>query len=106
MTPEMLRLTSCVPAEACWVFSAISRVALPCSVTAVEIRSVIEFISPIVSAIVLIAETASPVTDCISVTWLAISSVAFAVWFARFLTSDATTAKPLPASPARARSGR
>ena len=33
-----------------------------------------------------------------------ISSVAFAVWLARFLTSDATTAKPLPASPARAAS--
>ena len=32
------------------------------------------------------------------------SSVAFAVWLARFFTSDATTAKPLPASPARAAS--
>src|ERR1700680_1437925 len=32
-----------------------------------------------------------------------ISSVAFAVWLASDLTSDSTTAKPLPASPARAR---
>ena len=33
-----------------------------------------------------------------------ISSVAFAVWLARFFTSEATTAKPRPASPARAAS--
>ena len=33
-----------------------------------------------------------------------ISSVALAVWFARFFTSDATTANPLPASPALAAS--
>ena len=38
------------------------------------------------------------------VTCPAISSVAFAVWLARALTSEATTAKPLPASPARAAS--
>ena len=37
-------------------------------------------------------------------TWLPISSVALAVWLARFLTSDATTAKPFPDSPARAAS--
>ena len=36
--------------------------------------------------------------------WLEISSVAFAVWPARLLTSCATTAKPRPASPARAAS--
>ena len=35
---------------------------------------------------------------------LRISSVALPVWLARFLTSLATTAKPLPASPARAAS--
>ena len=39
-----------------------------------------------------------------AVTWPAISSVAFAVWLASPLTSEATTAKPLPASPARAAS--
>src|SRR5213079_1928524 len=37
-------------------------------------------------------------------TWLAISSVALAVWLASDLTSEATTAKPRPASPARAAS--
>src|SRR6267143_2059320 len=31
-------------------------------------------------------------------------AVAFAVWLARLFTSEATTAKPLPASPARAAS--
>ena len=36
--------------------------------------------------------------------WLEISSVALAVWPARLLTSCATTAKPRPASPARAAS--
>src|SRR5579859_7662798 len=36
--------------------------------------------------------------------WVAMSSVALAVWLARVLTSLATTAKPLPASPARAAS--
>jgi len=35
---------------------------------------------------------------------LDISSVAFAVWLASDLTSEATTAKPRPASPARAAS--
>jgi hypothetical protein len=33
-----------------------------------------------------------------------ISSVAFAVWLASDFTSEATTAKPRPASPARAAS--
>jgi len=36
--------------------------------------------------------------------WAVISSVALAVWVARSLTSEATTAKPRPASPARAAS--
>jgi hypothetical protein len=34
--------------------------------------------------------------------WWVMSSVASAVWFAKFLTSDATTANPFPDSPARA----
>jgi hypothetical protein len=38
------------------------------------------------------------------VIWLEISSVALAVWPARLFTSCATTAKPRPASPARAAS--
>ena len=51
-----------------------------------------------------IAPTAEVVTPCIAAIWARISSVALAVWSARDLTSEATTAKPRPASPARAAS--
>ena len=64
----------------------------------------ISLIAPIVPPMPWIADTASPVAPCIAATCAAISSVAFAVWLARDFTSDATTAKPLPASPARAAS--
>src|SRR3954470_4151216 len=50
------------------------------------------------------ALTAFWVAPCTLVICAPISSVAFEVWVARFLTSAATTAKPLPASPARAAS--
>src|SRR5688500_20205552 len=56
------------------------------------------------AATLWIAETERWVSFWIAPTWLAISSVALAVWLARFFTSEATTAKPLPASPARAAS--
>ena len=52
----------------------------------------------------LIAETAVVVTVCMLTICWRISSVAFAVWLARLFTSEATTAKPRPASPARAAS--
>ena len=55
-------------------------------------------------AIWRIASTAPEVEFCTARMWLAISSVALAVCTASDLTSDATTAKPLPASPARAAS--
>jgi len=48
--------------------------------------------------------TASFVAVCTAEICFEISSVALAVWLARFLTSPATTAKPLPASPALAAS--
>ena len=52
--------------------------------------------------------TASVVPPCTPPCTVAIleeiSSVALAVWLARFFTSEATTAKPLPISPARAAS--
>jgi hypothetical protein len=50
------------------------------------------------------APTADVVTCCMLAICARISSVAFAVWLARLLTSEATTAKPRPASPARAAS--
>jgi len=53
-------------------------------------------ISPMVSPMFLIAPTAEVVTCCMLAIWARISSVAFAVWLARLLTSEATTAKPRP----------
>ena len=50
------------------------------------------------------ARTALCVEDCTAAIWAAITSVAFAVCTASALTSEATTAKPLPAVPARAAS--
>ena len=61
-------------------------------------------IRPMVSLISLIAATDSCVALCIPAICDEISSVAFAVWLASDFTSDATTAKPRPASPARAAS--
>ena len=59
-----------------------------------------ETIPPIPS----IALAVSSVAPWMPLICLLISSVALAVWVARLLTSAATTAKPLPASPARAAS--
>ena len=50
------------------------------------------------------ARTALCVEVCTAAIWLPISSVAFAVCTASAFTSEATTAKPLPAAPARAAS--
>ena len=52
----------------------------------------------------LMASMASPATFWMSAICSEISSVALAVWLASDLTSEATTAKPRPASPARAAS--
>ena len=59
---------------------------------------------PMVPPISLMAATDSWVAVCMPAIWVPISSVALAVWAASALTSWATTAKPLPASPARAAS--
>ena len=54
------------------------------------------------SALRRIASTAPVVDDWMAAIWEAICSVAFAVCTASDFTSEATTAKPRPASPARA----
>ena len=100
----MLLDTSLVPPAACWMLRAISRVAAPCSSTAAAIAVVTSLISPIVVEMLRIADTAVVVTSCMLTICWRISSVAFAVWLARLFTSEATTAKPRPASPARAAS--
>src|SRR6266702_4328178 len=100
----MLVPTCEVPSAARWTLREISCVAEPCCPTEVEIAAEISEIRPIVVPISLIAATESRVADWMSeICWL-ISSVAFAVCSASDFTSDATTAKPRPASPARAAS--
>src|SRR3989304_3422932 len=59
-----------------------------------------------VPPMLLMAPTAPWVEFWIAPICAEISSVALAVWLARLLTSEATTAKPLPASPARPACGR
>ena len=61
-------------------------------------------ISATAAVIDLISPTALLVAPWIAAIWAAMSSVAVAVCPASVLTSKATTAKPLPASPARAAS--
>ena len=69
---------------------------------AIEIE--IRLMSPMVVPMAWIAWTASRVAPWIAAICAAISSVALPVWVASAFTSEATTAKPRPASPARAAS--
>ncbi len=78
--------------------------AAPCSSTAEAIAVEISLTRPIVLVMLSIASAELAVASWMARTWPAISSVALAVWVARVFTSEATTAKPLPASPARAAS--
>jgi len=82
----------------------ISAAAEFCWFTAEAIVAVKLSISPITAVMAPTLSTARLVADCTSAIWEEISSVALAVWVASDLTSEATTAKPLPASPARAAS--
>ena len=104
VTPPIWALISLDPAATDWMLRAISRVASPCWSIAVEMPAVISLIWAMVSVMPPIEATASLVEACIAATWAEISSVAFAVWLASALTSEATTAKPRPDSPARAAS--
>ena len=87
-----------------WMFLEISLVAIDCSST--EDANVFEtwLTLEITSRISLAASIESLVEVWIAFILSEISSVACAVWLASCLTSVATTANPLPASPARAAS--
>ena len=102
---ELMLLTSVsLPCAADCALAEISRVAASCCSTApamVEVMSLISCTAPPISRT---ASTAFFVELWIRPTFWPISSVAFAVWPASALTSWATTAKPRPASPARAAS--
>ena len=84
-----------------WV---ISEVAWRCCSTAAAMPLTLSPITPMVEPMRAMAST-TPMVDCwMPWTSVAISSVEEAVWEASAFTSVATTAKPLPASPARAAS--
>ncbi len=103
-TSVMFIETSCVPTEACCTLREISCVAAPCSSTAAAMAAATSDSRSMVPPISWMALTDSCVADWIPETCAPISPVAFAVCSASALTSEATTAKPRPASPARAAS--
>src|SRR6478735_350124 len=103
-TSPMLAETCCVPFAACCTLREISWVAAPCSSTAAAMVEAISDILPMVSPISLMAATDSWVAAWMPVICWLISPVALAVCSASALTSEATTAKPRPDSPARAAS--
>ncbi len=103
-TPEIAAVTCEVPLAACATLRAISWVAAPCSSTAAAMAPEMPSSARMVPEIASIAVTVFVEAAWIASIWAPISSVALAVWAASPFTSEATTAKPLPASPARAAS--
>src|SRR3954469_24326501 len=93
-----------VPLAASATLRFISLVVAVCSSTAAAMVAWKSLISPMTELIRLIASTAPAVSAWMASTRVEMSSVARAVSCASSLTSLATTAKPLPASPARAAS--
>ena len=93
-----------MPWAACCTLREISCVAAPCSSTAAAIVDAISDSRSMVPLIAWIAFTDSWVAPWILVICWPISPVAFAVCSASAFTSEATTANPRPASPARAAS--
>ena len=103
-TPVMFAAISVVPLAASCTDRDISLVVAVCSSTAEAMVVCRSEIWATIEEISSIAATAAVVSPWMASTRLAMSSVAFAVSWASSLTSLATTAKPLPASPARAAS--
>ncbi len=103
-TDSIWPVTCRVPCAASWTFRAISRVAAPCSSIAEAMWVAMPDMSSIVPLTPWTASTAPRVADWIAPIRAVISWVARAVCSASVLTSAATTAKPRPASPARAAS--
>ncbi|CEG06845.1 hypothetical protein BN961_00216 [Afipia felis] len=93
-----------MPWAACWVLLEISCVAAPCCSITAAMAVATSLTSMIVPRMPFIASIESCATFWTARICVEISSVALAVWLASIFTSDATTAKPLPASPARAAS--
>ena len=103
-TCTMFSAISPLPVVASAMLRLISPVVADCSSTAAAIRVWSSSIRPMTEPISAMAATARAVSCCIDSIRPPMSSVALAVSRASSLTSLATTAKPLPASPARAAS--
>ena len=104
LTEAMLAASVSFTCAAICAFSEISLVATLCCSTALAIAEVTSLMPRIELPISRTAATAPLVELWIAAICSAISLVALAVWPASDLTSCATTAKPRPASPARAAS--
>src|ERR1044072_4442140 len=104
VTVAMLPASSRAPVAASCTLRPISCVEALCSSTDAAMVEVKRLTSPITLVIWRIASTACAVEPWIAPICPEISSVALAVWLASVFTSEATTAKPRPASPARAAS--
>ncbi len=103
-TSRMLEAMADAPSPAEPTVAAISRAVLVCCSTASTMRPCTCAIRPMMSVIRPIASTAPRESPWIAPIFSLISPVAAAVCLASSLTSFATTAKPFPASPARAAS--
>ncbi len=104
LSEPILPTSVSLPCAADCAFAEISRVAASCCPTAQAMFEVTSLMSRTALPISRTASTALRVEVWISVTFWPISVVALAVCSASALTSCATTAKPRPASPARAAS--
>ena len=100
----MFLAISVLPVAASETLRLISAVVAACSSTALAMIPEISFILLMMAVISSIEVKAPFASACMTLMLPPISSVALAVWRANSLTSLATTAKPLPNSPARAAS--
>ncbi len=100
--PEMFSAISWEPVETSVTLRTISLVVADCSSTAAAMVACRPSMRAMTSVISVIAAAASAASVCVEPMRATICSVARAVCPASSLTSPATTANPLPASPARA----
>nr|WP_315782592.1 MULTISPECIES: hypothetical protein [unclassified Bradyrhizobium] len=94
-----------MPIDACWMLREISCVAAPCPSTAAAMADEISDSFSMVPEISQMARTDSCVAAWMLPICWPISPVALAVCSAGAFTSEATAAKPRPASPDRIRRG-
>jgi hypothetical protein len=102
--PVMLSAIPAEPVATSATLRLISTVVAVCSSTAAAIPVWVSLIWAMIPLIWAMATTAAWVSAWIASMRVVIPAVAVAVSLASSLTSPATTAKPLPASPARAAS--